>query len=505
MRHSFHRTVPYFFATCALALATAPSTVQASPPPQYAVLTSAVPLFTSAAVAREWGDAQAKAGRNEAAAQAYFQEAALRVKLNDPDGAEVERRRAWRLSTNIAVGMPVSITPSGDGQLAKLEPVAGCLLGCLDTPTEGRTFDGESVADSFSDRIGKPVAVAFRYIRYGQPFPFAWARQQAQKGRAIELAMEPYDIFGVNDDEYLEGFAADLKQSGAQCFLRFGGEMNGGWAPWGKDPEQYRRAFRTVHDVMAEFAPTQCAMVWAPDMAPLNNIDQYYPGDDAVDWVGLSLYLVKYYDDQKSEPGWQDSPAVFIDPFYKKYCERKPMCLVECGITREAHCEGVPDDNYAAARITDLMSAIKIRYPRLKMVCWFDRNNLNGLDVDRRLNDFSLPPGSGALAAFKASVADSYFLSTIPQPTDPLVAYETLGSTLPSGFSGQLSLSITTYCLNPTVTVSRNGQTVTADRTDDVAVPDGTGPVTITVKDDSGHVAKTMVLSAPVTNYLASR
>jgi hypothetical protein len=464
---------------------------------------ASTPVFASAAIAREWADAQASAGRYDLAARGYLQEAALRVKLGDPEGAEVERRKAWSLQTDISIGVPTSVLSPDQTGLAKLEPAAGCLIGTLDTPSEGRTFDGESVADDFAQRIGKPVAVAFRYIRYGDSFPFAWAYHQAKEGRAIELAMEPSDIYAVSDDEYLEGFAADLKQSRASCFLRFGGEMNGSWAPWGKDPEAYRHAFRTVHDVMAQFAPS-CAMVWAPNMMPLDDIDKYYPGDDVVDWVGLSLYLVKYHDDQKSEPAWQDSPEVYIDPFYKKYCERKPMCLVECGVTREAHADGQPCDQFAAARIEDLMSAIKLRYPRLKMMCWFDRNNLNGEDVDRRLNDYSLPPGSAALQAFKTAVSDPYFLSTMPDATDQLTSYQTLADRLPDGYSGPVAISLITYSLNPTLVVTRGGQSETLSRPFMFDMPRGSGPVTVQIKDDAGRVARTVTLAAPGGSEVAS-
>jgi hypothetical protein len=302
----------------------------------------------------------------------------------------------------------------------------------------------------------------------------------------------------VHDNEYLEGFAADLNQSGVRCFLRFGGEMNGSWAPWGKDPNQYKHAFRVVHDVMALFAP-RCAMVWAPNMMPLDNIDKYYPGDDVVDWVGLSLYIVKYYDDLKSRPGWQDSPEVYIDPFYKKYCARKPMCLVECGVTRETHVDGETCDQFAAARIEDLLSAIKLRYPRLKMFCWFDRNNLNGGDVDRRLNDYSLPSGSAALAAFKTAVSDPYFLSHMPDADDPLPGYQILTNRLPDDYSGPIAVSLVTYSPYPTLEISRGGQSTSVSRPFAFTLPEGAGPMTITVKDDAGRVAKRVTLSAPVT------
>ena len=207
--------------------------------------------------------------------------------------------------------------------------------------------------------------------------------------------------------------------------------MNGAWTPWGRDPAAYRRAFRLVHDVMARRAPN-VAMVWAPNAVPLENLDRYFPGDDVVDWVGISLYLVRFYDDNLRRPAWQDHPLTFIEPFYRKYAARHPLCLVEWGVTRRSRVEGIDADPFAAARIEDLFSALKVRFPRLKMACAFDRNNLTGARAGRRLNDYSLPAGSLALDAYRQATSDPYFLTAVepgrfralrlPAPTWPSAA-----------------------------------------------------------------------------------
>jgi hypothetical protein len=101
--------------------------------------------------------------------------------------------------------------------------------------------------------------------------------------------------------------------------------MNGSWRPWGQQPTAYVAAFRTVAAAVHAGAPT-ASMVWSPvygsgypfrrgngadseidlsgkrQLAPLDTnrdgrLDEgddpygpYYPGDRAVDWVGLFLY-----------------------------------------------------------------------------------------------------------------------------------------------------------------------------------------------------------------------
>ena len=441
-----------------------------------------VPHFPTAAAARAWGEARERAGQYEAAASAYEQEAVIRRRVGDPQGGEFEHRRALRLKTDVALAVTMPVPETGQ-HLAKLEPKAGCYFGALDD------YAGRNDADRFAKRIGRPLALCYDYSSYGDPFPMAWARRQAEAGRAIQIAWEPNRISEVQDDEYLNRWAKDAAQCGTPVFLRFGGEMNGNWTPWGHDPAAYRRAFRLVHAVVNRWA-SNVALVWAPGAVPTYNLDLYYPGDDVVDWVGISLYLVRYNDDNLSRPAWRDNPASFIAPFYTKYAARKPLCLAECGVSRRSKVEGSNADQFAAARISDLLEAIKIRYPRLKMFCWFTRNNLELAQAGRRLNDYSLPEGSGALAGFKAAISDPYFLSSMDDV--PPYQYQVIGTHLPSGYTGSLSAAISTYSLHPTLEITRGSATRATHHPFSVFVPPGNGPLTVTVRDEGGRTVKTV-------------
>jgi len=444
------------------------------------------PPFHTAAEARTRGEAAERSGQYEAAASAYEAEAIIRRRTGDPQAAEIQHRRALRLKTDIQLAITAPVLPSSF-KLAKLEPVAGCYLGALDNyPVDD--------ADNFERRTGRPLALCFDYARYGAPFPMDWARKQARAGRAIQIAWEPNDIRAVRDDDYLNKWAEDAGKCGTPMFLRFGGEMNGNWTSWGRDPLAYRRAFRLVHQVINRHA-ANVALVWAPGAVPTRNLDDYYPGDDVVDWVGISLYLVRYYDDDLSRPAWQDGPASFIAPFYEKYAARKPLCLTECGISRRSRVEGKDADPYAAARIFDLLDAIKIRYPRLKMFCWFTRNNLETAQLGRRLNDYSLPDGSAALTAFRGATSDPYFLSRMEDT--PPYKYLPVASRLPAGYAGSLSAAISTYTFTPTLEMTREGQTRKTGHPFSLFVPPGMGPMTVRVRDRSGKLAKTSIVTAP--------
>ena len=70
---------------------------------------------------------------------------------------------------------------------------------------------------SFQKRIGK-LTCAWEYCRYGQDFPFAWAKSLIKLGITPHLALEPDRLGDVHDDDYIHGFAKDAKLCGGPIF-----------------------------------------------------------------------------------------------------------------------------------------------------------------------------------------------------------------------------------------------------------------------------------------------
>ncbi|MGO8672552.1 MAG: glycoside hydrolase family 26 protein [Capsulimonadaceae bacterium] len=479
---------PYLHAVAAVAslAAASPSHHQSPPIP---------PRFRTAAQARAWAEQAEGRGDYSGASRAYYIEAGIRNRIGDLQGAQVELRRACRLDTTVQFAIPSSDPPLR-GHLARFEPLSGCYIGVRDD-FAGQYWGKDSAnCEDFAARVGHPVAVALDYEVYGLPFPTNWAIREAHRERAIQIAWEPQDISKVADDRYLNQWAEDAGRSRAPVFLRFGGEMNGFWTSWGRNPAAYKRAFRIVHDVMARHA-ANVVMVWAPNAIPVTNLDQYYPGDDVVDWVGISLYIVRYYDDDLTRPAWQDSIESFIDPIYAKYAGRKPFCLAEFGITRRSRVEGTNADAFAADRLTDLLESIKVRYPRLKMACFFDRNNLVTAIQGRRLNDYQIAEGSLVLASARQELQDPYFLGCFQQQCSAPVEYLPAVDALPAGYNGSVSTSVSTYCLDPWLQVTRGHTAIHVARPFRFTVPGGSGPLQITVYDNKGRIAGKFRLDAP--------
>ncbi|HYF71460.1 MAG TPA: glycosyl hydrolase, partial [Nocardioides sp.] len=145
-----------------------------------------------------------------------------------------------------------------------------------------------------------------------------FAADAATQGAVLVVQVEPtvrLGRLGAADADELAALLADLHERlDTRALVRFAPEMNGSWRPWGQQPGAFKAAFRVVADAVHD-AAAPAAMVWSPvygsgypfgreqgtDSALDGKGDRrlaagddpygpYYPGDDAVDWVGLFLY-----------------------------------------------------------------------------------------------------------------------------------------------------------------------------------------------------------------------
>jgi hypothetical protein len=153
-----------------------------------------------------------------------------------------------------------------------------------------------------------------------------FARQAAGQGAIVLLTLEPRQPLASLADADADALARVLQDLDASLdtrfMIRFAPEMNGSWTEWGLQPAAYVKAFRTVASSVHAVVPA-ASMLWAPvygagypfaaalgavqvigadsvkelDTDASGSIEAgddpygpYYPGDDAADWVGLSIY-----------------------------------------------------------------------------------------------------------------------------------------------------------------------------------------------------------------------
>ncbi|MWV60393.1 OpgC domain-containing protein [Rathayibacter sp. VKM Ac-2754] len=184
-------------------------------------------------------------------------------------------------------------------------------------------WSSDSAAEQ-TDRLGRPAAVlehvaAVPVTDAEVDYLAQFMRQAEGQGALAAVTLRPVgglDRFGQEEAEAAVAALARARDGQElPLFVRFAPEMNASWTAWGFAPEEYIAAFRVFAEVLHSDLPDAVA-VWSPaagesypfsaggttDDAALDtngsgSLDAgddpygpYYPGDDAVDWVGLSAY-----------------------------------------------------------------------------------------------------------------------------------------------------------------------------------------------------------------------
>jgi mannan endo-1,4-beta-mannosidase len=186
------------------------------------------------------------------------------------------------------------------------------------TTTEG-TFDFGPVDTFIKAASHQPAVMMFSQGWAVHTFDRNAFDQVARRGMMPMLSWEPWNyrddsvakdgthaiqpqyklsrIIAGDFDDYIRSYAEGVKSLDYHIGIRFAHEMNGFWYPWGADvngnqPGEYIAAWRHVHDIFTSAGVTNVIWVWSANVTFDNKIRlaSLYPGDDYVDWVGLSGY-----------------------------------------------------------------------------------------------------------------------------------------------------------------------------------------------------------------------
>ncbi len=187
--------------------------------------------------------------------------------------------------------------------------------------------------------------------------------------------VSPEDIAsGKLDDYFYEYFSDsidDVKTLGdhTPIWFRPMNEFNSGWVNWGLDPDGFRAAWRRMFNIAEQVGATKRHIfVWSPNHRSYpdvewNKMERYYPGDQYVDWVGLSCYppSAQYVN------GDEDAryPLARCKEVNSKYGDRKPMMVAEGGFSKASD----------QVRWVREWFEVEKRYPNFKAMIWENHND----------------------------------------------------------------------------------------------------------------------------------
>lgn len=375
------------------------------------------------------------------------------------------RRHALALIAVLAVVAGTAAVLTSPGPQSPLDRAVARLAAL-----EGRGADPDGVrfgvqldwqVDSpgrFAQRAGIKAVVYGEFVE----FPIrsevrGWLGEKSAEvgaaGGVLMLTVEPNGGLGTVTDAGLAGLTAALRswnEAGTPVLVRFAHEMNGSWYAWAQQPTRYVATFRRV--AAAVHAAPASAILWSPneggsypyvggqyaarpgtaDYAALdtNHDDRitqrddpyapYYPGDAAVDWVGLSLYhfgrSYPWGANVVPEPGkfaakltgtfdggnGDERP---VPDFYDRYARRtgKPLAISETSAlynTGRAG-TGASDLQIKQAWLRQVFAPdVPTRFPRLRLINWFEQEK-DERDVPSSRVDWTITRDPQVLYAFR--------------------------------------------------------------------------------------------------------
>ncbi|MCA1667584.1 MAG: beta-mannanase [Thermomicrobia bacterium] len=215
-----------------------------------------------------------------------------------------------------------------------------------------------------------------------------------------------YSLRAITDgahDAFIHQWARDAAAWGKPLYLKFAHEMNGDWYPWaantnGNTAAQYGTMWKHVRAIFRQEGAINVRWVWSPNVAYPSSASfaQVYPGDTAVDWVGLDGYN---FGTSQSWSQWTDFVGVFSASYDSlAQMTRKPMLI---GETASSELGG----NKAAWITQGLLTDVPNRFPRLRAIIWFDESK----ETDWRVNS-----SSASLTAFRTVVSSPTYHGHLP-------------------------------------------------------------------------------------------
>ena len=205
-------------------------------------------------------------------------------------------------------------------------------------------------------------------------------------------------ISGKLDDYFYDYFSDSIDKNknfgiASPIWFRPMNEFNSNWVPWGLAPDQFRAAWRRMYNIAEQVgAAEQHIFVWSPNHRSYpdqlwNKMERYWPGDQYVDWVGVSCYppSVQYVGTESNRYTVERCREV-----NQKYGSYKPMMIAEGGYS----------DTVDRSEFVRQWFSFHEVYPSFKAMIW-ENHNTRVIQADKN-----------ALEIYRKEVQNPYWIST---------------------------------------------------------------------------------------------
>ncbi|MDM7891675.1 glycosyl hydrolase [Curtobacterium caseinilyticum] len=298
--------------------------------------------------------------------------------------------------------------------------------------------------DQVSKAVGKATNMVGYFQGFDQDFNATAVQRSWANGRLPMLTWEslpaetgndqPWvpgygnaDITSGSFDAYLTKYAKDLAANGMPMVIRLDHEMNGQWYNWSESknqqnaPGSYVAMWKHVWDVFQangandyviwDWSPSRIDKLGNPKYQTLDYMAAYYPGDQYVDWVGMS----GYYRTTGEQPTFQNTYGATLAQI-RQIAPGKKIVLNEIGATETG---GSVSEGQKSQWITSLFDALADpANDDIIGFAYFSEVATTIVDGSRTTNDWRLDSRRDSLQAFVDGISrtdTNYRLEGIPQ------------------------------------------------------------------------------------------
>jgi hypothetical protein len=302
----------------------------------------------------------------------------------------------------------------------------------FDEPAPGRDPTENDVSARDVERFEKVIGATTAWVLFSnnwfesRKFPqttCAWIKQlgkvpyirlmlrsDAEQDRPENTFTLANIIAGKFDDD-LKAWGRGAKEFGSPILIEWGTEPNGKWFSWNgkwnggaqQGPARYVAAYRHIVDVLRGEGAMNLHWVWHVNWfdqpeAKWNRFENYYPGAEYCDWIGLSAYgpLTPRAVDGTESFRFKMQTAY---PRVTKLAPGKPIVISEFGC--DIHHRKVDAAEWAKNALEDLFSG---RWPAVIGFCWWNESWEND-DVRGHNTDMNILHEARLTKTFRETLA----------------------------------------------------------------------------------------------------
>ncbi len=267
---------------------------------------------------------------------------------------------------------------------AKHEPTSGVYLGRVigfskGVMSKGAASEQESILAMYVEVGGETAGT------------FDWQAKVAVDGNkallvSFNFPKEGDTVWQINEGWHESNIRTTLEYLATlevPVFLRIGGEMNIWTVP--TTPDAFKSAYIYIAKMARSIAPN-VALIFSPNAVTQYNspydMEDYYPGDAYVDWVGMSLYYnssvagTESTDFNNAYYGTADwaEPVACAAEVVEKFGDRKPIMITEGGSSYYNEATGERLTAFAAECVARAYRTVTMVYPQIKAILYFDND-----------------------------------------------------------------------------------------------------------------------------------